>query len=471
MEDLFQQLQQKDDRIVQIFRNEEIEDLETFLELNERDYSRLQLTTKMIKTIEKLQAQFREKPEDCKEHEEWIEEVSNNDSEYCQENAVSWDADNPYHGISLEENISIDRILERTSDGIVLMEILQENERISDSITRKICNVLCECLKSLYGCRPSNFHKNQMAISLVQSYPSLAATTKEVPQALWFHAHARGLNRHAGRIYYRMEYLARKSEERVIKRRRLQVIPVNINHSVDLPTDDLSVTESQELLLELKYICPNQQTRARVLKLWEKTFTIRRNNYSSMLDLLESFPVLSAYNGELISYDFKMMKPAAGEFFEKWITLEQKILTTYKEMFIEIRHDFIRALAIIKEKNPSRGSKRRQADNGGNNPLNGIVHFIGADDEIPTDENIPLLIVRGSFSADSNECTLRLLGHNIPVGNDLRSAFKIYLESLTVFNITPAAFDKQFFLFFNGAVFGFETLSTTGMKFMHSLQQ
>ncbi|XP_055527157.1 uncharacterized protein LOC129719772 [Wyeomyia smithii] len=275
MEDVFQQLQQKDDRIVQIFRNEEIEDLETFLELNERDYSRLQLTTKMIKTIEKLQAQFREKPEDCKEHEEWVEEVSNNDSENCQENAVSWDADNPYHGISLEE----------------------------------------------------------------------------------------------------------------------------------------------------------------------------------------------------ISYDFKMMKPAAGEFFEKWITLEQKILTTYKEMFKEIKHDFIRALAIIKEKNPSRGSKRRQADNGGNNPLNGIVHFIRADDEIPTDENIPLLIVRGSFSADSNECTLHLLGHNIPVGNDLRSAFKIYLESLTVFNITPAAFDKQFFLFFNGAVFGFETLSTTGMTFMHSLQQ
>ncbi|XP_055527780.1 uncharacterized protein LOC129720338 [Wyeomyia smithii] len=89
--------------LIEAESNEEIEDLETFLELNERDYSRLQLTTKMIKTIEKLQAQFREKPEDCKEHEEWVEEVSNNDSEYCQENAVSWDADNPYHGISLEE--------------------------------------------------------------------------------------------------------------------------------------------------------------------------------------------------------------------------------------------------------------------------------------------------------------------------------------------------------------------------------
>lgn len=42
-----------------------------------------------------------------------------------------------------------------------------------------------------------------------------------VSQALWFHAHARGLNRHAGRIHYRMEYLARKSGERVIKRRRI----------------------------------------------------------------------------------------------------------------------------------------------------------------------------------------------------------------------------------------------------------
>lgn len=38
---------------------------------------------------------------------------------------------------------------------------------------------------------------------------------------MWFHAHARGLNRHAGRIHYRMEYLARISGERVIKRRRI----------------------------------------------------------------------------------------------------------------------------------------------------------------------------------------------------------------------------------------------------------
>lgn len=41
-------------------------------------------------------------------------------------------------------------------------------------------------------------------------------------QALWFHAHARGPNRHAGRIHYRMEYLARISGERVLKRRRIE---------------------------------------------------------------------------------------------------------------------------------------------------------------------------------------------------------------------------------------------------------
>lgn len=49
------------------------------------------------------------------------------------------------------------------------------------------------------------------------------ASLNDIPlQALWFHAHARGTNRHAGRIHYRMEYLARQSGERVIKRRRIE---------------------------------------------------------------------------------------------------------------------------------------------------------------------------------------------------------------------------------------------------------
>lgn len=41
-------------------------------------------------------------------------------------------------------------------------------------------------------------------------------------QALWFHPHARGTNKHAGRIFYHMEYLARKSDERIVKRRRIE---------------------------------------------------------------------------------------------------------------------------------------------------------------------------------------------------------------------------------------------------------
>lgn len=44
---------------------------------------------------------------------------------------------------------------------------------------------------------------------------------------MWFHAHARGINRHAGRLHYRMEYLARKSDNRVQKRSRVDVASEN----------------------------------------------------------------------------------------------------------------------------------------------------------------------------------------------------------------------------------------------------
>lgn len=73
----------------------------TFLALNERDFTRMNLTTKMIKLIEKLQAEFNDETADTV-YEEIIEEGNDSSEEVYQVEALI-DPNNPYEGINLEK--------------------------------------------------------------------------------------------------------------------------------------------------------------------------------------------------------------------------------------------------------------------------------------------------------------------------------------------------------------------------------
>lgn len=75
-----------------------------FLSLNEHDFTRLGLTTKMIKTIQKIQTQYRNYDE-TKSTEEWLEDTMV-DADYHEQADVSRrviNANNPYEGIILEQ--------------------------------------------------------------------------------------------------------------------------------------------------------------------------------------------------------------------------------------------------------------------------------------------------------------------------------------------------------------------------------
>lgn len=92
------------------------------------------------------------------------------------------------------------------------------------------------------------------------------------------------------------------------------------------------------------------------------------------------------------------------------------------------------------------------------------------EDDLPMTESVaPVLFVRGEPMQASRDCVLRWNQWIIPVAQDVKTAFKLLVESFTVLNVSPAPTDKQFFLFMNGAVCQTETLSTTGAKFLHSL--
>ncbi|XP_021703123.1 uncharacterized protein LOC110677020 [Aedes aegypti] len=422
MEEILEQLENQDDRLVGVFHREEIDDLETFLQLDERDYVRLNLTTKQIKFIQRLQQHYRLVTV------EWLNEeqsavatqvpivsqestvdvctltdpgpstassshvLPTSPNTPCSKNTTPSLAqlafanpDESDQKISLEKPINIDHVLEKSEKGRVIMEILKEKAKPKESTIKEIVNVLCDFLKSQYGCRPSNFHKNQVAVSLVCSYPALAADSSDTPQALWFHLHARGTNRHAGRIHYRMEYLARMSQERIRPPRR------TISESQEIPNfSNGSSVNLDEAENELRFIVPSQQIKSRVFELWNATFENRQKYRSegSFYSYVQNHPVLTAFNGKLITNDFHKLKPSAKPFVETWTAMEGKIISNNREVYTELKNDFVRALSIIRLKNPSRGSKRVREENANRkNPLNGIVQWINAEDDFPSNRD------------------------------------------------------------------------------------
>lgn len=85
---------------------EEIDDIETFLSLNDNDFTRIKMTTKMVKIVQKVQNQLRDGKE------EWItEEVEASPTkpqiDETNTNQINTphnvDPNNPYKDISLEK--------------------------------------------------------------------------------------------------------------------------------------------------------------------------------------------------------------------------------------------------------------------------------------------------------------------------------------------------------------------------------
>ncbi|XP_065088056.1 uncharacterized protein LOC135709595 [Ochlerotatus camptorhynchus] len=258
------------------------------------------------------------------------------------------------------------------------MEALKENRNLDDKMIKKITHLLCDFLTSIYGVRATTFHKNLLAKSLVQSYPMLASKVSDIPQALWFYVDGRGPGRHAGKIHYHLEYLAKQSGQRVINRKSAPK-EETCESSEHQPLGEIELIT---LIEELKFVVPTEDNKTRIAYLWDSTFDYRcqyRAN-KDVFSFLEEFPVASAFDGELIDYDFKKMKKNTVDFTDNWKHWQEKILQGHRHLFREISNDFVRALAIIRAKNPTRGSKRlRDEESAKENPLRGIINWVSLE--------------------------------------------------------------------------------------------
>lgn len=75
----------------------------------------------------------------------------------------------------------------------------------------------------------------------------MQSSNPDVPQALWFHQHARGPHRHSGRLHYHLEYLIRKSTDRKIIRSK----PISNDAPKTEPHDTAEENEAVEDMEEL----------------------------------------------------------------------------------------------------------------------------------------------------------------------------------------------------------------------------
>ncbi|XP_062535178.1 uncharacterized protein LOC134204375 [Armigeres subalbatus] len=190
---------------------------------------KLRLKTKLIKAIQRIQTDISNGPaieeyiveqlDDLENENERSGDIGGRNTEDDQDtddDCSDATDENPYHGIRLEKEININRVLTRTEQGKQIMECLKQGIRPNEKLMNQIKHVLCEyCLNYVFFSRPSAFQKNLIALSLVETYPILRSSNNDVPQALWFHQHARGLHRHSGRLHYHLEYLIRKSANQV----------------------------------------------------------------------------------------------------------------------------------------------------------------------------------------------------------------------------------------------------------------
>nr|XP_029710258.1 uncharacterized protein LOC115256155 [Aedes albopictus] len=157
--------------------------METFMMLDKDDFTRLELSTKKIKLIQKIQRQYTDLiiEERLDETEDTGANTEKEEDDPTVEADVSTNPEDIYKSINLDQEINIDTILCKTETGRNLIERLKEGQNSNEKMITQISHILCDCLRAVYGERPSTFHKEMIAKSLVKTYPILGSAASDVP--------------------------------------------------------------------------------------------------------------------------------------------------------------------------------------------------------------------------------------------------------------------------------------------------
>ncbi|XP_058817123.1 uncharacterized protein LOC131680425 [Topomyia yanbarensis] len=454
---------------------EDIHDVETFISLDDGDFTRLELSTGQRKKIQKRQREIIESNNAAS-----TSNYHSDDNNTTQEQLFQ---DHETQEISMEKEFDIDLIFQATPEGQRIIELLKESSPLDSKLIKVITSVLSDYLITRFGYHPHAHYKNIVAKSLVQKYSSLKCKDAAHAQGLWFYPDARGEGKHSGKLQSRIEYLVKKHQKQV---RRVKSRNDNPNvQEAENPeglNDNDENEDIEEIIAKLKYIVPSDALQEIIKKDWNKTMNSRnrirkiQNPEERLTEMFQTFPLSGAFDGLLIIMDFVAMFPDVNvNFGETWEIIETKILQKHGHLHTLVINGFIRSLVIIKEKNPSRGAKRViQGSQQITNVLERIIEWINPEDEIVQcaaaykGSKLPVLFIKAQLYCEG-ECYICIGKRAFSVGDDIVRGFFILIMSYYYFNIQFDPSLVHFFTFFAGKVFNIGKMSTTNNDFLIKL--
>ncbi|XP_055607475.1 uncharacterized protein LOC129755139 isoform X2 [Uranotaenia lowii] len=223
------------------------------------------------------------------------------------------------------------------------MKELEEGriERVFSPLTK----ILSEFIVSKVGYHPSTEHKQIVARSLVNKYPVLSSNNQNNPAAFWFNKNGNGQGKHTGKLQWHLGYLVKKHNKRKqTPRKTVLQIDTDLNSSEEELNLSISSQKLDEIVSKLKFMSPIAESRTIIEQDWQLTYTIRTEIKKQAVGgekiekMFNTFPLITAYHGHLVSLDFDRLFPHAKPFAEIWSQLEDRILEKFHYLFTEIPH-------------------------------------------------------------------------------------------------------------------------------------
>ncbi|XP_055526748.1 uncharacterized protein LOC129719454 [Wyeomyia smithii] len=219
-----------------------------------------------------------------------------------------------------------------------------------------------------------------------------------------------------------MDFLCKKTERRLFVRNNEtnSLEPVSKLEPIQI-MDEIPAVE--DMLTELQYFIPSNHSKERLMVIWKATIAYRNEQRANdnFLQFLRDFPAASSFNGELLLEEFTILNPKANDVISTWTVLQPKLLSFFDEMYLHITSQFVRSLAILKNKNPTRGSRQVRGDARKIHPLHGIIDWIDPEGEIPACEFPQIFVAAEQFQC--GDCYLVWDDFAINTGRDLEHSF------------------------------------------------
>ncbi|KAK3925589.1 putative disease resistance protein [Frankliniella fusca] len=234
----------------------------------------------------------------------------------------------------------------------------------------------------LYSMRPSDpnsvttTEKEGMAKSFVRHFPKYCGVYNENSMP-WDHIYCKSLN--TGWIANASRVLQNQNRQRSRKRKNETDEAGTSRESSELDSDGVD---------SLALLVPGRVEKHEILTGMSKSFKKRNSLRDQGMDIpsiLNSFPHLISYEGEVLRQEFRMMNPQYQDMCKAFLNLQDKILRLplKSPIALSFEDDTLRALLIISQNLPHDIPNRQDCDSTNTlAKLEDIIEYVGASEDL-----------------------------------------------------------------------------------------